>query len=591
MVSGSQRKSTTFSSTPYFMNRAIHGTAQPITERIHPHSRPIVSYYFPRDVGAQHYGERHPMKPHRLTLTNALVLGYGLDKRLHHIYDVRRATREELEVYHDSDYIDFLSKVTPQNQNEVKDMLDKFNCGEDCPVFSDMYDFCRMSSGGSLAAARKLCAGTTDIAINWAGGLHHAKRGEASGFCYTNDIVLAILELLRYHPRVLYIDIDIHHGDGVEFAFYNSNRVMTVSFHKYTGDFFPGTGKLDDNGSGLGRHFCLNVPLQDGIDDDMYLTIFKTVIGDTVNAFSPAAIVLQCGADSLGCDRLGAFNLSIAAHGECVNFVRSFNVPLLVVGGGGYTIKNVSRCWTYETAVLVGAEIPNELPATVYDSFFEDSHWKLHPPLTGKVDNLNTTASLQRITISIKNKLRYLQGAPSVAMQEIPPNLQGFLDNEDRTHEEKLEERSTALAGEHRNDHSTATNEFYDGEKDVDHVMAPLPTASNITTRAPTSTRRARGGRRGRGGRGKRGGRGAAIVRDRDEDVGDTTSSSEEPAPPPAKRARGGRARGGRSRGGRVKSAQTVEDDDSEKPTPGAAGGSGDGTKDGDDKMDVDDEH
>jgi acetoin utilization deacetylase AcuC-like enzyme len=89
----------------------------------------------------------------------------------------------------------------------------------------------------------------------------------------------------------------------------------------------------------LGKHFCLNVPLQDGIDDDMYLTIFKTVIEDTVTAFRPTSIVLQCGADSLGCDRLGAFNLSIAAHGECVNFVRKFNVPLLVLGGGGYTIK------------------------------------------------------------------------------------------------------------------------------------------------------------------------------------------------------------------------------------------------------------
>lgn len=379
----------------------------------------------------------------------------------------------------------------------------------------------------------------------------------------------------------------------MEFAFYNSNRVMTVSFHKYTGDFFPGTGKLDDNGSGLGRHFCLNVPLLDGIDDEMYLTIFKAVIGDTINAFKPAAIVLQCGADSLGCDRLGAFNLSIAAHGECVNFVRSFSIPLLIVGGGGYTIKNVSRCWTYETAVLVGAEIPNELPATVYDSFFADSQWKLHPPLTGKVDNLNTTASLQRITISIKNKLRYLQGAPSVAMQEIPPNLQGLLDDEDRTHEEKMEDKGTALAGEDRHDRAMAPNEFYDGERDVDPIVLPPPSVSSTATRAPTTARRARGGRRGGRGRGRRGGRGAATsARDRDEDVmGTTSSGSEGPAPPPAKRARGGRGRGGRGRGGRVKSAQIVEDDESEKPSeakPAATVESGEGDQDG--KMDVDDD-
>ncbi|KAI0823909.1 histone deacetylase, partial [Trametes gibbosa] len=452
MVRSSQATSFTFSASPYFDDRGSHGHAEPITERVNPHSRPIVSYYFPKGVGAQHYGEHHPMKPHRLTLTNALVLGYGLDKQIHNIYNPRAATQAELEAYHDHDYIEFLSRVTPHNQTEMKQMIDAFNCVEDCPVFSDMYEFCKMYAGASLAAARKLCAGTTDIAINWSGGLHHAKKAEASGFCYVNDIVLAILELLRYHPRVLYIDIDIHHGDGVEFAFYHTNRVMTVSFHKYTGDFFPGTGKLDDNGTGPGKHFCLNVPLKDGIDDDMYLSIFKTVIEDTVTAFRPTAIVLQCGADSLGCDRLGAFNLSIAAHGECVNFVRKFNVPLLVLGGGGYTIKNVSRCWTYETSVLVGAAIPDELPVTMYDSFFRETKWKLHPPLTGRVENQNTAASLQRISIAVRNKLRYLQGAPSVALQDIPPDLAGWLADEERTREEKDEDRSTAAAGESRED-------------------------------------------------------------------------------------------------------------------------------------------
>ncbi len=261
---------------------------------------------------------------------------------------------------------------------------------------------------------------------------------------------------------------------------------MTVSFHKYTGDFFPGTGKLDDNGTGSGKNFCINVPLQDGIDDDMYLTIFKTVIDDTVTAFRPTSIVLQCGADSLGCDRLGAFNLSIAAHGECVNFVRKYNVPLLVLGGGGYTIKNVSRCWTYETSVLVGAEIPDELPETVYDPFFADSYWKLHPPLTGKVDNQNSPTSLQRIMINIRNKLRYLQGAPSVAMQEIPPDLQGYLADENKTAE------GPGQAGERRLGRSTARNEFYDSDHDNDQE-------SN------SGSGRGRGvaGRRGRGRRGR----------------------------------------------------------------------------------------
>jgi len=117
------------------------------------------------------------------------------------------------------------------------------NVGEDCPVFDGLYEFCQLSAGGSVAGAVKLNKQATEIAVNWAGGLHHAKKSEASGFCYVNDIVLAILELLKYHQRVLYIDIDIHHGDGVEEAFYTTDRVMTVSFHKY-GEYFPGTGDL-----------------------------------------------------------------------------------------------------------------------------------------------------------------------------------------------------------------------------------------------------------------------------------------------------------------------------------------------------------
>lgn len=105
-------------------------------------------------------------------------------------------------------------------------------------MFDGLFEFCQLSAGGSVAGAIKLNKQACDIALNWGGGLHHAKKSEASGFCYVNDIVLAILELLKYHQRVLYIDIDIHHGDGVEEAFYTTDRVMTVSFHKY-GEYFP----------------------------------------------------------------------------------------------------------------------------------------------------------------------------------------------------------------------------------------------------------------------------------------------------------------------------------------------------------------
>ena len=155
---------------------------------------------------------------------------------------------------------------------------------------------------------------------------------------------MLILHLLQ---RVLYVDNDIHHGDGVEEAFYTTDRVMTVSFHKF-GDYFPGTGDVSDIGYGKGKYYSLNVPLDDGIDDESYHFLFKPIIGKIMEVFRPGAVVLQCGADSLSGDRLGCFNLSIRGHAECVKYMRSFNVPLLLLGGGGYTIRNVARCWCYE---------------------------------------------------------------------------------------------------------------------------------------------------------------------------------------------------------------------------------------------------
>ncbi len=121
---------------------------------------------------------------------------------------------------------------------------------EDCPFFKDVFLFSSICAGGSIESAKKLNNREFDCCINWSGGLHHAKMSSCSGFCYINDIVLAILELLKRHKRVLYIDIDVHHGDGVEEAFYCTDRVMTVSFHEYHRNFFPGTGALSDTGHG-----------------------------------------------------------------------------------------------------------------------------------------------------------------------------------------------------------------------------------------------------------------------------------------------------------------------------------------------------
>lgn len=153
--------------------------------------------------------------------------------------------------------------------------------------------------------------------------------------------------MLKYYPRVLYLDVDVHHGDGVEEAFYLTDRVMTVSFHQYGDDFFPGTGSIDSVGEGKGKYYSVNVPLKVGIDDDTYQELFKTVMDEVMAKFMPSAVILQLGGDSIAYDVLGRLNLSIKGHGECVKKMMSYGVPLMLLGGGGYTVHNVARLWAY----------------------------------------------------------------------------------------------------------------------------------------------------------------------------------------------------------------------------------------------------
>ncbi|CAF1397935.1 unnamed protein product, partial [Didymodactylos carnosus] len=218
------------------------------TSPVGPHSRKKVSYYYDSDVGNYYYGQGHPMKPHRIRMAHNLILNYGLYRKME-IYRPHKAGTDEMNRFHSDEYVKFLSNIRLDNVADFNTQMQRFNIREDCPVFEGLFEFCQISAGGSLEA---------DIAINWAGGLHHAKKSQASGFCYINDIVLGILELLkklitsghlRHHQRVLYVDIDVHHGDGVEEAFYTTDRVMTVSFHKF-GGYFPRTGDLRDIGAG-----------------------------------------------------------------------------------------------------------------------------------------------------------------------------------------------------------------------------------------------------------------------------------------------------------------------------------------------------
>lgn len=402
-----------------------------------------VSYHYNPQVSQYHYGPYHPMKPFRLMLTDHLVISYKLYEKMD-LYTPRSATRDELLEFHSEDYVNFLQNITPEKAARLLEKkLAQFNIGDDCPVFDGMYDYSSIYAGASLDASRKLISGMSDIAINWSGGLHHAKKSEPSGFCYVNDIVLSILNLLRVHPRVMYIDIDLHHGDGVQEAFNTTDRVMTVSFHKFNGEFFPGTGAVNEVGLGKGKNYAINVPLEDGIDDESYIKLFKSIMEPLITKFQPTCIVQQCGADSLGFDRLGCFNLNIRGHGECVKFIKSFGIPMLVLGGGGYTPRNVSRLWCYETSVLndvtIDPKIPNYLPT--YDWFGPD--YSLHPQLEGRIDNKNSKKYLESVKLEILEQLRYLDYAPSVQMQEIPPDITGLTEEEEEIIRELNEEKES----------------------------------------------------------------------------------------------------------------------------------------------------
>jgi histone deacetylase 1/2 len=210
-----------------------------------------VCYLYNEDITKYEFSKEHPMKTKRMKMVHSLINNYSLSSQLR-MFHSKEASSEELSAFHHPLYIKYLeSWVSPKSEQIVEqysigeqervkmredaklNSIFKINQTVECPGFEGLYDFCKLAAGGSIDAADLIIAGEGDIVINWSGGYHHGKKSEASGFCYVNDIVLCILELLKAYPRVLYLDIDVHHGDGVEEAFFHTNRVFTVSFHEF----------------------------------------------------------------------------------------------------------------------------------------------------------------------------------------------------------------------------------------------------------------------------------------------------------------------------------------------------------------------
>ncbi|RFU35486.1 hypothetical protein B7463_g878, partial [Scytalidium lignicola] len=441
-----------------------------------------INYIYDSDIGNFAYETGHPMKPHRIRLAHSLVMNYGLYKKME-IYRAKPASSLEMTQFHTNEYIDFLKMVTPDNMHNYVNEQNKFNVGGDSPIFDGLFDFCAISAGGSMEGAARLNRGKCDIAINWAGGLHHAKKGEGSGFCYVNvvarhstnspplcarlDIVLAILELLRFHQRVLYIDIDVHHGDGVEEAFYTTDRVMTASFHRF-GEFFPGTGELRDIGVGQGKHYSVNFPLRDGIDDVSYKAIFEPVIEKIIEHYRPGAVVLQCGADSLSGDRLGSFNLSMRGHANCVKFVKSFNLPTLVLGGGGYTMNNVARTWAFETGVILDQPMDPVLPYNEYYQYYAPTYELDVRP--SNASNANSRDYLNKITTSILENLKMVAFAPSVQMMDVPRDPVGMDEEADAESDDYDEDENNDVRyTQHRRDKMIVDDDGLVSDSDGDN--------------------------------------------------------------------------------------------------------------------------
>ncbi|KAG6031603.1 histone deacetylase [Claviceps citrina] len=448
-----------------------------------------VAYFYDSDIGNYAYVTGHPMKPHRIRLAHSLIMQYNLYLKME-IYRAKPASRGEMTQFHTDDYIDFLQKVTPDNMDSYMREQGKYNVGDDCPVFDGLFEFCGISAGGSMEGAARLNRQKCDIAVNWAGGLHHAKKCEASGFCYVNDIVLGILELLRFMKRVLYIDIDVHHGDGVEEAFYTTDRVMTVSFHKY-GEYFPGTGELRDIGIGQGKNYSVNFPLRDGITDESYKSIFEPVIENVMKYYQPDAVVLQCGGDSLSGDRLGCFNLSMDGHANCVSYVKSFGLPTLVLGGGGYTMRNVARTWAYETGVLVGQDMDRMLPYNEYYEYYAPD-FELNVR-SSNMENSNSREYLEKITAAVIDNLRQTGPAPSVQMQDVPRRPFGGMTDEEEAELDDLDEdeNKDVRMTEHRWDKHVENGAEFEPSDDDEMASANGATRSSSNQRILTDFKNA----------------------------------------------------------------------------------------------------
>lgn len=309
------------------------------------------------------HGPEHPLKPERLRRTYELMQEAGLfDAPNVRRVEPAMATVEELQLFHTADYIQAVQAFSAgESGPDLRPWRFNFGPGDN-PIFTGMHELYALAAGSALRGAAMVVRGECDVAFSFGGGLHHAWRDHASGFCVYNDVVVAITWLVRQRLRVAYVDIDVHHGDGVQYAFDDSDRVLTISFHQDGHTLFPGTGFIEETGRGAGKGFGVNLPLPPYTDDETYLWAFDRLVPPLIRRFKPDIVVSQLGVDTHFLDPLA--ELSLTTHGQeaVVRRLARLAPRWLAFGGGGYNVDVVPRAWALALAAMAEVDLPEELP-------------------------------------------------------------------------------------------------------------------------------------------------------------------------------------------------------------------------------------
>jgi acetoin utilization protein AcuC len=245
----------------------------------------------------------------------------------------------------------------------------------DCPLFPGIYEYASWACGATLTAAELVLSGQADVAFNPSGGFHHAKREQAAGFCYANDVVLGCMRLAEAGRRILFLDVDAHHSDGVQEAFYERNDVMTISLHESGTTLFPGTGFENEIGKGAGLGYSVNVPLPADTYDEAYLRAFRAIVLPLVGAYDPDVVVVELGMDALAGDPLVHLSLTNNVHAEILKALLPFGKPILATGGGGYHVENTVRSWALAWKVLCGKDLDEDASYSLGGVMLESTDW------------------------------------------------------------------------------------------------------------------------------------------------------------------------------------------------------------------------